>query len=261
MKINQALNHVTRNPSTLSGWVARKLHLAFLLPAMLVVLVSACSGTGTNANQPPNATAAPVGVSAPNTPAATQPPASKSVLLADPRAAVEYALRTQPKAFPFKVTMSIDSGKSQMATTAVVESPQRIMLVDSTHSVIWADGKCYEKTGDAAWAACTDPGTGQIAQSTANSLMDESTINAAISIIKTVKVSGSETLNGIQATIYEYTSSGQLMGMQVDSTTQLWVDESTGLPIKNVTTSTVNGSTTAFTQLIEYGPSIKVQVP
>ena len=34
---------------------------------------------------------------------------------------------------------------------------QRIMLVDSTHSVIWADGKCYEKTGDAAWAACTGP--------------------------------------------------------------------------------------------------------
>jgi outer membrane lipoprotein-sorting protein len=91
--------------------------------------------------------------------------------------------------------------------------------------------------------------------------MDQATIEAGIAIIKTATLSGSETLNGIAARIYDYTSSGPLMGMQVDSSSKMWVDEKTGLPIKVVTTSTVSGSTTTFTQLISYGSTIKVQAP
>jgi len=74
-------------------------------------------------------------------------------------------------------------------------------------------------------------------------------------------LSGSETLNGIAARIYDYTSSGILLGVQVVSSSKMWVDEKTGLPIKVVTTSTVSGSTTTFTQLISYGSTIKVQAP
>jgi hypothetical protein len=49
--------------------------------------------------------------------------------------------------------------------------------------------------------------------------------------------------------------------MQVDASAKMWVDEKTGLPIKVVTTSTVLGSTTTFTQLITYDSTIKVQAP
>ena len=148
-----------------------------------------------------------------------------------------------------------------MVTSAVIESPQRIMMVDATHSVIILDGKCYEKIGDGAFQTCTDASAGQTAQATANSLIDQATIEAGIAIIKTATLSGSETLSGIAARIYDYTSSGPLMGMQVDASSQMWVDEKTGLPIKVVTTSTVNGNTSTFTQLISYDPTIKVVTP
>ena len=254
MITNQLLNRLTH---TMAG-LSRRMHQALLLPAMLVLLVSACSPAATApANLPANATTAPV-VSAAT---ATQPPAAKSVLPDDPRLAVENALRAQVKALPFKVTMTIGSGDKQMNTTIVIETPTRILVDTGSRSVISADGKCYEKTGDAAWVACASATTGQIAQTNASSLLDEATINQAISIIKTVKLDGSETLDGINTNVYEYTSSGQLMGVQVDSTTKLWVDVKTGLPIKSVGDSTAGGASASYTQLISYDPTIKVPTP
>ena len=261
MIINQIKKHLTNNLSSIAHNVARRMGLAFLLPGMLVLLISACSPAAPSTTQPPNATTAPVGAATPIAPVATQPPANTSVLPTDPRAAVEYALRAQPKAMPFKTTTTIDSGSKQMNTTVEIESPQRVMLVTDTRSVISLDGQCYEKTGDAAWQTCTNAATGKTALANASSLLDDSVINDAISIIQSATLSGSETLNGINARIYDYTSSGKLMGMQVDSSSKMWVDEKTGLPIKVVTTSTVSGSTTTFTQLISYDPTIKVQAP
>jgi hypothetical protein len=235
--------------------------LGFLITGVLALLVSACSAAAPATAQPPVATTAPVNAISTNAPAATQAPANTSGASQDPLAAVQYALRTQPKSFPFKETTTIGSGSTQMVTSAVIESPQHIMLVDATHSVILLDGKCYEKVGDGAFQTCTDASVGQMAQAGASSLMDQATIEAGIAIIKTATLSGSETLNGIAARIYDYTSSGPMMGMQVDASSKMWVDEKTGLPIKVVTTSSVNGTATTFTQLISYDSSIKVVAP
>jgi hypothetical protein len=259
---NQNEAHLTSKLSGIARNAARQMRLALLLPGMLVLLISACGPAAAPATaQPPVATTAPVNAVSTNAPAATQAPANNSNLPSDPLAAVQYALRTQPKSFPFKETTTIGSGSTQMVTSAVIESPQRIMMVDATHSVIILDGKCYEKIGDGAFQTCTGATTGQTAQANANSLLDQATIEAGIAIIKTATLSGSETLNGMAARIYDYTSSGPLMGMQVDASAKMWVDEKTGLPIKVVTTSTVLGSTTTFTQLITYDSTIKVQAP
>jgi hypothetical protein len=259
MAKNQIKNHLTRYPNSSFLQPARRTNLAFLLTGMLALLISACGAAA--AAQPPVATAAPVNAVTTNAPAASQAPANTSGLPQDPLAAVEYALRTQPKSFPFKETTTIGSGSDQMGTSAVIESPQRMMMVDATHSVILRDGQCFEKIGDGDFATCTDASVGQTAQTTANSLMDQATIEAGIAIIKTATLSGSETLNGIATRIYDYASSGTLMGMQVDSSAKMWVDEKTGLPIKVVTTSTAMGSTTTFTQLISYDPTITVKAP
>ena len=261
MKNNQTPLSGNQAPGSRIHNLARRMPLAFLLPGLLTLLVSACGSTATVTTQPPVATTAPVAGVSSNPAAATQPPANSSSLPTDPRAVVEYALRTQPKSLPFKMTITSDAGGTQSVSSAVVETPTRIMLVDSTHSVTVADGQCFEKVGDAAWATCTDPSAGMMAKATALSLLDQSTIDAAIAIIKTVTLSGSETLNGIAAQIYDYTSSGTLMGMQVDSSSKMWVDGKTGLPIKVVTTSTVSGATSTFTQLISYDPTLKVQTP
>ena len=256
MRNNQTLNHTIRNLMNIFQRTAQRKRLAFLLPGMLVVLVSACSLPGAA-----NATTAPAGIASPNAPVAAQPAANKSVLPDDPRAAVEYALRAQPKALPFKVTTTIGSGNTQMNSMIEIETPQRIMMVVGTHSVISLDGQCYEKTGEAAWQTCANASTGQTAQTGVSTLLDQATIEAAISIIQTVKLAGNETLNGKNARIYEYTTSGKLMGMQVDGTTRLWVDEKTGLPVKSVADSTAGGYTSSSTQLISYDPTIKVQAP
>jgi len=258
---NQTPNRATSNLNSFAHNVTRRMGLVFLIPGMLALLISACGPAAPATAQPPVATTAPTNAVSTNAPAATQAPANTSGLPQDPLAAVEYALRTQPKSFPFKETTTIGSGATQMVTSAVIETPQRIMMVDATHSVIILDGKCYEKIGDGAFQTCTDASAGQTAQATANSLIDQATIEAGIAIIKTATLSGSETLNGIAARIYDYTSSGPLMGMQVDASSKMWVDEKTGLPIKVVTTSTVSGATTTFTQLITYDSTIKVQAP
>jgi hypothetical protein len=261
MIIDQTLRRVTGDLKRFLHIADRRMRLPFLIPALLILAVTACSPVAAATIQPPNATSAPVGAVSANAPAATQPPANNPVLPQDPRAAVEYALRTQPKSLPFKVTTTFDSGGTQMVSSALLESPTRIMLEDGTHSVISADGQCYEKTGAGAWGACAAPATGQTALANANSLLDQATIEAAIAIIKTVTLSGTDTLNGINAQIYDYASSGTLMGMQVDSSAKMWVNEKTGLPIKVVTTSTVGSATSTFTQLITYDSTLKVVTP
>ena len=258
---NLTLNRTTGNLSSLSHRVARRMHLAFLLPGMLVLLVSACSPAALSTTQPSNATTAPVGIASPNALAATQPQANKSILPDDPRAAVEYALRAETKAMPFKVTTTYDTGGTQMVTTIEIESLTRIMMVTDTHSAIWADGKCYEKTGDAAWQACTDPATGQTAQVAANALTDQTAINEGISMIQMVKLTGNETVNGVNTRVYDYTISGTQMGIQVTGKTTLWVDENTGLPVKALISSTANGMSATSTQVIVYDPTLKVPTP
>jgi hypothetical protein len=240
------------------------MRLAFLLPGLLVLLVSACTSSP-QVTQPPASTTAPTSMPSPNAPTTQPTSPSKatpaSVLPDDPRAAVEYALRAQPKAFPFKVTTTSTGGSSQMDTTIEVESPQRIMMVSATNTVKLVDGKCFEQNSDGTWQDCSNPQAGASATASASSLLDESIVNAAISMIKTVKLIGTETLNGIPARIYEYTMSGDQLGVQVDSTTRLWVSEVNGLPIKNETNSTAGGYSASFTQVITYDKSIKVQAP
>ena len=261
----QTLFRMKNNLKTSLHRVTRRMRPTLLIPGILILLVSACNFPAAKNKQPLNPDIAPTSISSPSAPT-TQPvapkkPANASVLPDDPRAAVEYALRAQPKAFPFSVTTSINAGASTMNTNVEIESAQRILMVENNRSVKLVDGQCYEKTGDGAWEACTDASTGNIAQSAASTLLDASIVDAGIAMIQSVKFIDTETFNGISARVYEYTTSGDQLGVQVDATTRLWVAEATGLPIKAMTTSTAGGNSATYTQLIIYDPTIKVQAP
>jgi len=120
---DQTKNRVTRNLSNIAQNAARRTRRAFLLPGILVLLVTACSAAAPASAQPPVATTAPINAVSNNATAATQAPANTSGLPQDPLAAVDYALRTQPKSLPFKETTTIGSGATQMVTSVVIETP------------------------------------------------------------------------------------------------------------------------------------------
>jgi hypothetical protein len=175
---------------------------------------------------------------------------------------VIYAMRAQLKAMPFSVQTTIDTGGNQTKIMVDIESLQRILVVSSGISMKMVDGQCYEKTSGNSWHACTDPKTeASVVASYGSMLLDESVINAIIDMIQTVKLIGTEILNGIPARIYEYTFAGDLSGVHTEGTSRLWVAEDDGLPIKQVTTGTSGGYSATTTQSIDYNPTLTVRAP
>ena len=255
------------NLKTFSDRRTRRMRLSFLVPVLLVLLISACNLPITPQDaQAPDPTSAPANTAAPieqPTAQPTNPPGSNaaSVLPSDALEAVKYAIRAQPKAIPFRVDTTINSGKTPMLTTVEIETATRVMLVLNKRSVIWADGACFEKLGDGAWKTCASATSGQTAQTSAKNFLDGTIIEKGISMIQSAKFVGSETLNGVDVNIYEYTSSGDQYGVQVDATSRVWVDKSRGLPIKQETNSTAGGVSSTSTQLITYDPAIQVKAP
>ena len=189
------------------------------------------------------------------TPAAQ--PASNSVLPDDPRAAVIQAMKAQLTAMPFRVIQTFDSGGTQFKTIVEFESLQRVLIVTPTGSFKMVDGKIYQET-NGVWQEYP---AGASVMAGFLSMGDEASVDAFITMIKTVKLVNTETMDGQATRHYEFTYAGEQFGVQSQGTVQIWVTEAEGLPLKQVTESESAGYKATTTSSIEYDPMISVNAP
>lgn len=248
-----------------------RVHLnVWLLTGLVALLFSACNFPVPTSqplappvsipvsSPPPQPTPAQLPTFAPTHPLS---PTRASVLPDDPLVAVIYAMRAQLKAMPFSSQTTVDTGGTQLKSLLEVESLQRVLLVTTSGSFKLVDGQCYEKRENDVWRACLNPKATTSAMAGAISLLDPAAIDVVVAMIKTVKWTGTETLDGIRCRIYEYTLSGDQFGVHSEGTSRLWVAEDDGLPIKQVTTSTTGGYSATTTLLIDYSPTLTVRAP
>ena len=198
----------------------------FVSPLLLILatalLISACgllSTAVTPATQPVGKSVTP-----------TAQPAGKSVLPDDPLTAIIQAMKAELKAMPFRVIQTIDSGGKQLKTTVEFESLQRVLIVTPTGSFKMVDGKIYQET-NGVWQEYP---AGASVMAGFLSMGDEASVDAFITMIKTVKLVNTETMDGQAARHYEFTYAGEQSGVQFQGTEQIWVTEVEGLPIKMV---------------------------
>jgi len=222
-----------------------------LTSLVLLVLVAACNLSTTGGNIP---------LSNPGSVNPTATPTIISEVPEDPLADVLYSLRLEYQSAPFRIYTTIDSGSSQLESTLEVESPQRILQESATGSLIIVDGQCYEQPVGGDWRTCDSPSLGE----GISSMFDQSFIDANLAMIDAQSVelvAREDNPEGILCRIYEYKVSGDSFGVHTEGTVRLWVEDSSRLPVKLVTTSSSNGYSAVTTQEIEYDPGITVSAP
>jgi hypothetical protein len=187
----------------------------------------------------------------------TAQPAGKSVLPDDPLTAIIQAMKAELKAMPFRVIQTIDSGGKQLKTTVEFESLQRVLIVTPTGSFKMVDGKIYQET-NGVWQEYP---AGASVMAGFLSMGDEASVDAFITMINTVKLVNTETMDGQATRHYEFTYAGEQSSVQFQGTEQIWVTEVEGLPIKMVIEGESAGYKATTTSSIEYDPTISVNAP
>jgi hypothetical protein len=92
------------------------------------------------------------------------------------------------------------------------------------------------------------------------------TASFAKGLIKDTKISNvkfvkSDKVNGQPANVYTFDSVYAAEGLTVESATTVWIDTTTGLPVKFEIESTAAGVQSHTEQLIQYDPNIKIEAP
>ena len=175
----------------------------------------------------------------------------------DPREAVVQAMKAQLKATPFRVTMDIESEGDKTKQVFEFVSPERFHMNMGDMEIILVDGKAYRKQ-DNSWVE--DEMMASIA-SGLTGMFSDTAIASMTGMIKDVKQSGSEDIDGQKTRVYEFTSEGTIMGIESKSSGRMWVRELDGLPVKQVVDGEAAGMKSITTQIIEYDPNIKIEAP
>lgn len=170
------------------------------------------------------------------------------------------AMRKQFTGGPFRSETSIESNGQAYTVQGEFIPPSRMRATSamggvSTDMIIIED-KMWTKTGD-QWTEV--PGGGMnISQMMGDMLMDPEA--NGLQIIN-ARSAGTEDVNGVNAAVYTYDSVYTLENQSISSTGKIWIDASSGLPIKSESEGAANGITTKTTQTITYDSRITIEPP
>jgi hypothetical protein len=72
---------------------------------------------------------------------------------------------------------------------------------------------------------------------------------------------GRETVNGVDAKIYEYDTSGAVMGIRSQSHVKVWIDAATQRVVRQEVRGQAMGTSSVTVQDYEYPEDLKVEAP
>ncbi|HEY3291191.1 MAG TPA: hypothetical protein VGK87_13770, partial [Anaerolineae bacterium] len=127
-----------------------------------------------------------------------------------------------------------------------------------TTEQVFVGGKGWTRIGTGAWTVME---TSLI--TSMMSLANGTVLGDLTSIITDAKSAGTETLDGHAALVYSYVldMSKASTPMELKTEAKIWINQATGLIVKNESTGTFSGVTSHTVQTVEYDPSIKIEPP
>lgn len=228
-------------------------------PATEVVTTSTAVSTPTEA---PTATEvpAPTETTVPTeTPAPTEAPALPEMPSLSAADAIRAAMRAQGTGGPYHAESTIVSADGTSILSADVIPP------DQLHSTINVDGSTQEIviTGGQMWlndgSGWGEPMSGEAVTAFLSQLLNDP--DSSGMTLTNEQFVGVETLNGSPVWVYTYTQTLETGGTPIVSESRLWVEITTGLPLKVEGTGTAFGITSTTTQVITYDDSITISAP
>jgi len=235
---------------------------AFTTFLVASALLAGCGGndeaTATEPAVAPAATIAAVQA----TVAATATPAPAAVELpTDPQAALIAAMRAQVNSGPYRNQTTIISDDSTVELNAEIIPPDRMHMTNNfggqSQEQILIGDKGWMKQGD-TWVESPMSGTNLVAQASGEM------VEEMIKTISDVTLIGPETVDGVDALVYSYTSDmnkSDTMKMDSISTVKVWIATASGLVIKQEIDSAAMGIKSKTVQIITYDPNITIEPP
>jgi hypothetical protein len=174
------------------------------------------------------------------------------------------AQKLQMQSGAFRAVMKIDTGAGiTVENTIEYQLPDRVhMITPAGEFVAIRNQGTWQKNGSTWEKAQTDLGASIFSNLDPKALDD---LRKSLDVKQgSVKDMGTQTLNGKPAHVYQYESSINAGGTTINSTTTLWIDPATNLPIQSDIVSdplVAGGAKTKMTITYTYDPNIKVETP
>lgn len=204
-------------------------------------------------------TAAPTTAPAKTAPttAPTKAPSAASamptpIVSGDAKDALLKVFAAQQAAKAWRATQTVDSSGKTSHRTIEYVAPDRYHMKTDTAEVIIIGNKVYQNA-NGKWSE-----NAALAGSFQPMLEEFKKLPVEMTDVKTV---GTEDVNGIKATVFQYNSSAKVGDQAVNSAVKVWARPSDNLPIKEEVAGEFAGRKSTTTQMFDYDPNIKVEPP
>lgn len=218
----------------------------FLLVLMTVFLLGACSAAIPNSNAPVPTTPQAALIQ-PDVPANTQ--AAPSLSADEVYQAVSAAWKKQETAGPRHISQTTSEGLSIEADAVPPDFHQVVSAMGSVVAEQYIVGGTIYNNEQGSWTQTAGGGA-------ALGVIGSFSLNLSGDLVySNGMVNGIEVINGSPAILYSYSTT--LKGLDASAQYKLWVDQTSGLPVKAENTSP-DGS--IVTMIYTYDPSITISL-
>lgn len=177
---------------------------------------------------------------------------------ADPKADIIAAHQKMMEKGRFRMTGStVSDGKTTKMESAVVWPDRYHMKMDaagSVNEIIVIPGETWMKQGG-SWMKLPMDMSAMIQSMTPEAM------RKSFEGMSNVRELGSESIGGRDAVGYAYDSKVEMMGITSTSSVRLWVDEDSGLPIRQEIDGEAMGTRSKTVQDYAFDASVEVQAP
>jgi outer membrane lipoprotein-sorting protein len=177
---------------------------------------------------------------------------------ADPKADIMAAHQKMLEKGRFRMTgTTVGDGQTTRMESAVVWPDRYHMKMDAGGSVteiIVIPGETWMKQGDSWMKLPMDMGA--MIQS-----MTPEAMRKAFDGMSNIRELGSESIDGRDAVGYAYDSRVEMMGVTSTSSVRLWVEEDTGLPIRQEIDGEAMGTRSKTVHDYVFDPAVDVRAP
>lgn len=173
---------------------------------------------------------------------------------ADARSDIHAAYAAMVKEGRFRTVANVDGPKGPEKQTVEVVWPDKFHMTSPQIEVIVLPGATFMKQG-AKWSQLPVDMSRMIERYKPQAMKD------AFDSVTNVQAIGDSTINGHSAHGYEYDTSVTVQGMTMNSHAKLWVDSSSGLPVRQETDGEVRGHKSHHVADYEYDSGIEISAP
>ncbi|MFN8472994.1 MAG: hypothetical protein U0822_12470 [Anaerolineae bacterium] len=189
---------------------------------------------------------------APTTAASSSSAMPTPIVSGDAKDALVKVFAAQQAAKAYRATQTVDSNGKTSHRTIEYVAPDRYHMKTDTAEVIIIGGKAYQNA-NGKWTE--NPAMAGVFQP-----MLEEFKKLPVEMTD-VKIVGTEDVNGVKATVYQFNSSAKVGDQTIKSAIKVWARPSDNLPIKQEVAGDFAGRKSTTTQTFDYDPNIKVDPP